>query len=67
MVMAARVGLIELEKDGPVHLTLIARPDPEDPLIKHKHGHNDGEAEIEESETIMKPIQEVLDRCRVST
>ena len=57
MVTAGRVGLIELEKDGPVPLTLIKRPDLE--------GLLEGGAGIEESETIMKPIQEVLDQCRM--
>jgi len=61
MVTAGRVGLIELEKDGPVHLALVKRPDLEG---LHKCG-DEGDAGIEESETIMKPIQEVLDRCRV--
>lgn len=57
MVTAGRVGLVELEKDGPVHLTLIKRPNLE--------GLLEGEAGIEESETIMKPIQEVLGQCRL--
>jgi hypothetical protein len=64
--MAGRVGLIELGEDGPVHLTLIKRPDVEDLLTKPKNGY-EGEVEIGESETIMKPIQEVLGQCRVFT
>lgn len=66
MVTAGRVGLMDLGKDGPIHLTLIKRPDLESLLIKHKYG-DEGEAGIEEWETIMKPIQEVLDQCRVFT
>jgi len=54
MVTAGRVGPVDLEKDGPVHLSLIKRPDL-----------NEGEAEVEETETITKQIQEVLDHCRV--
>jgi len=64
--MAGRVGLIGLGEDGPVHLTLIERPDLEDLLNKHNNGC-EGEVGIEGSETIMKPIQEVLDQCRVFT
>ena len=66
MVTVGRVGLIGLEMDGPVHLTLIKRPELEGLLIEHKYG-DEGEAGIEESETIMKPIQDVLDQCRVFT
>lgn len=53
MVTAGRVGLVELEKNGLVPLTLIKRPAIGD------------EADEEGTETIVKPIQEVLDQYRV--
>jgi len=54
MITAGSVGLMELE-DGSIPLTLIKRPALE------------SEAEVEELETIIKPIQGVLNYFRVFT